>query len=87
MATASVNLVEIYASMIDSILTPSQKFDLVSHILASLKPSKSRATTKATECEDLFAGFSADWGGDGDALEIANDLRYGHPGSRDIQTW
>jgi hypothetical protein len=37
--------------------------------------------------DEVFASFSADWGGDGTAEEIAEDLRRGRVNSRTVDVW
>ena len=37
--------------------------------------------------DHVFASFSKDWGGDGDAMEIAESLRNEHSEGRAVETW
>ena len=37
--------------------------------------------------DEALAKFSGDWGGNGDAMEIARGLRQGADMVRDVQTW
>ena len=37
--------------------------------------------------DEVFASFSPDWGGDGPAEEIAEDLRRGRVNSRTVDVW
>lgn len=90
MNNVSLNQVDMYASIINALLTPAQRFDLVSKILATLRPSdKTDAISEEDiDLNELFKKFNSDFGGEGSALEIANEIRYNHPkSSREIEPW
>lgn len=66
----------------------SQKLELVTMLIDSVKP----AVTSNDEKEDAklnaaLAKFHKDWGGDGSAMEIADELRGSRMDSRIVETW
>ncbi|NPD81794.1 hypothetical protein HPS57_07380 [Prevotella sp. PINT] len=90
MNNISLNQVDMYARIINSLLTPTQKFDLVNKILATLRPNSKADEVQKEDIDlnEVFAKFSSDFGGDASAQEIANEIRYNHPkSSREIEPW
>ena len=68
--TGMVNLSDAYMDML-STLPYEEKLDIVAKLIASMK----HAVAKKGEAKDVFADFSADWGGNMTTEEYADMLR------------
>ncbi len=46
-----------------------------------------KKTKNAPNIDEIFANFSKDWGGEGDAIEISEELRKSRGNTRTIEVW
>ena len=53
----------------------------------SLAPNKNKRLTADERLDAALAKFHKDWGGEGSATEIAQELRQGADMVRDVETW
>ena len=66
-------------------LSPSDRAWLADHLV--MPTAKSVEKKDNIRLEEALAKFSGDWGGEADALTIANELREGRTESRIVDTW
>lgn len=74
---------DVYMDMLGA-LPNEDKLDLISKLVKSMK----KAVTPKTERKEIFARFSADWGGDMTTEDYADMLRSENiENTRTVETW
>ncbi len=79
----ALNIADVYGGMLTSLST-SEKLDIISKLVASMKKHTSKAKAK----EDVFSCFSGEWGGDKSSVEYAEELRKANiENHREVEEW
>jgi len=69
-------------------LSDNVKLELITLLSSSMTRSEDDIKRQASEkLEAALQKFNTDWGGDGSAMEISNELREGVENSRTIEDW
>ncbi len=84
METAVINPVDYYMSVLKN-LTDKCKIELINRLSASLL--RKEEPKNAPNIDEIFANFSQDWGGEGDAIQISEDLRKSRINTRTVEIW
>ena len=65
-------------------LSQSDREWLASHLVM---PAKTKEPSESQRLDEALSHFHSEWGGEGDALTIARDLRAGLSDTRTVETW
>lgn len=84
METALISPVDYYMSVLKN-LTDNCKIELINRLSASLL--KKEDPINDPNIDEIFANFSKDWGGDSNAIEIAENIRKSRINTRIVDVW